>query len=195
MPGIRKNPGHFSRLDQTGVAHSLRRHRKGWVSARPRNSATSASSHCFRPSKLGYTLSPAPGGPQMRIHQKTFRSPSDVLSVFHAHPGAFCAVVPRFAFVANTSDNTVSIYTVIASSGLLRDNGYVLVGTKPVAVTVTPNGQFLYVANSGSSNVSAFSVNLDQRRSDARSRFSIYLENRTLRPGRRSRRKIPLRSQ
>src|SRR5271163_361173 len=73
---------------------------------------------------------------------------------------AFGAAVPRFAFVANTSDNTVSIFTVNASSGLLRDNGYVLVGTKPVAVTVTPNGEFLYVANSGSSNVSAFSVNL-----------------------------------
>ena len=73
---------------------------------------------------------------------------------------AFGAAVPRFAFVVNTKDSTVSTYTVNATSGLLRDNGYVVVGKKPAGATVTPNGAFLYVANSGSNNVSAFSVNL-----------------------------------
>ena len=33
--------------------------------------------------------------------------------------------VPRFAYVANSNDNTVSIYTVNASTGRLRANGYV----------------------------------------------------------------------
>lgn len=96
----------------------------------------------------------------MRINQTTSAAFRSCTLFFALSLCAFGAVVPRFAFVANTTDNTVSIYTVNATSGLLRDNGYVLVGTKPVAVTVTPNGQFLYVANSGSSNVSAFSVNL-----------------------------------
>jgi 6-phosphogluconolactonase (cycloisomerase 2 family) len=71
-------------------------------------------------------------------------------------PSAFGFTTPRFAFVANEKDSTVSIYTVNATSGLLRSHGYVLVGTKPVAETVTPNGKFLYLANSSSSNVSAF---------------------------------------
>src|SRR5216684_8412808 len=75
-------------------------------------------------------------------------------------PSLFGAAVPRFAFVANAKDNTVSIYTVNATSGLLRDDGYVLVGKTPAGAAVTPNGKFLYVVNSGSSNVSAFSVNL-----------------------------------
>src|SRR5580658_3749321 len=74
-------------------------------------------------------------------------------------PLAFGKTTPRFAFVTNASDNTVSIYTVNATSGLLRDDGYALVGTKPEGATVTPNGSFLYVANSTSGNVSAFSVN------------------------------------
>ena len=36
--------------------------------------------------------------------------------------------VPRFAYVPNFKDNTVSIYSVNASTGQLRDNGYVLAG-------------------------------------------------------------------
>jgi 6-phosphogluconolactonase len=42
----------------------------------------------------------------------------------------------------------------------LRDDGYVVVGSKPSGVAVTPNGAFLYVADSGAAKVSAFSVNL-----------------------------------
>jgi 6-phosphogluconolactonase (cycloisomerase 2 family) len=80
-----------------------------------------------------------------------------VLSLLAA--STFGAVVPRFAFVANTTDGTVSVYTVNASTGQLRDDSYVVVGKKPASAIVTPNGSFLYVANSGSSNVSAFSVN------------------------------------
>lgn len=74
-------------------------------------------------------------------------------------PSALGKTVPTFAFVANASDNTVSIYTVNSTTGLLRDAGYALAGTKPVGAVLTPNGAFLYVANSGSKNVSAFSVN------------------------------------
>jgi hypothetical protein len=39
--------------------------------------------------------------------------------------------VPRFAYVPNVADNTVSIFTVDASTGQLRDNGYVLAGHGP----------------------------------------------------------------
>jgi 6-phosphogluconolactonase (cycloisomerase 2 family) len=65
--------------------------------------------------------------------------------------------VPRFAYVPNLRDNTVSIYTVNASTGQLRDNGYVLAGRGPGALTL--GGSFLYVSNFYSNNVSAYRIN------------------------------------
>jgi len=71
--------------------------------------------------------------------------------------------VPRFAYVANFSDNTVSIYTVNAATGQLRHNGYVAAGTNPSSVTVDPSGKFAYVTNSfngtGGNSVPAYSIN------------------------------------
>lgn len=96
----------------------------------------------------------------MRIIRPIARVLVVMAAVFLFCHCAASAVFPRFAFVANTSDDTVSIYTVDGTSGFLRDNGYVVVGKKPAGVTVTPSGAFLYVANSGGGNVSAFSVNL-----------------------------------
>jgi DNA-binding beta-propeller fold protein YncE len=66
------------------------------------------------------------------------------------------AGVPRFAYVANSKDNTVSIYTVDAATGLQLHNSYVLSGTAPLGVVVATSGKFMYVVNSGSNNVSAF---------------------------------------
>ena len=63
--------------------------------------------------------------------------------------------VPRFAYVANGSDNTVSIYTVNAATGQLRHNGYVATEASPHSVSVDPSGKFAYVANWGSNTVSA----------------------------------------
>ena len=66
--------------------------------------------------------------------------------------------VPRFAYVANQGDNTVSQYTVNASTGQLRHNGYVATGSSPISVSVDPTAKFAYVANQGSGDVPA--VNL-----------------------------------
>ena len=57
------------------------------------------------------------------------------------------AIVPRFAYVANISEQTVSIYTVNATTGQLRHNGDAATGTNPVSVKVDPFGKFAYVAN------------------------------------------------
>ena len=65
--------------------------------------------------------------------------------------------VPRFAYVPNIKDNTVSIYTVNASTGQLRDNGYVRAGRGPGEATLA--GSFLYVSNFTSNDISAYSVN------------------------------------
>ncbi len=70
---------------------------------------------------------------------------------------------PRFAYVTNLNDASVSIYTVNATSGQLRYTGYIGAGTKPISVAVDPLGKFVYVANNGDSispsNVSAYTIN------------------------------------
>ena len=66
--------------------------------------------------------------------------------------------VPRFAYVANEGDHTVSVYTVDAATGQLRHRGYARAGAAPHAVAVDPAGKFVYVANNASNDVSAYSV-------------------------------------
>lgn len=68
---------------------------------------------------------------------------------------------PRYAYVANNSDGTVSGYIVDALTGQLRPNGYVYVGqgTAPSSVAVDPSGKFAYVANSQTNTVSAYTIN------------------------------------
>ena len=67
-------------------------------------------------------------------------------------------IVPKFAYVANSNSNTVSMYTVDSSTGNLRHNGYVAAGTNPQSVTVDSSGQFAYVANFQSDDVSAYTI-------------------------------------
>jgi len=66
--------------------------------------------------------------------------------------------VARFAYVANSNDGTVSIFTVDATTGQLRPRGYALAGTGASAVAVAPAGKFAYVTNPGSNNVSIYTV-------------------------------------
>jgi 6-phosphogluconolactonase (cycloisomerase 2 family) len=68
------------------------------------------------------------------------------------------AIVPRFAYVANAGDGTVSMYAVSTVSGQLRHNGYVLAGGGPQSVAVDPAGRFAYVANMTSGDVSAYAI-------------------------------------
>ncbi len=65
----------------------------------------------------------------------------------------------RFAFATNSGENTVSMYTVEATTGQLRANGYVTAGTGPRSITVDPSGRFAYVANITSGNISAYTIN------------------------------------
>jgi DNA-binding beta-propeller fold protein YncE len=69
---------------------------------------------------------------------------------------------PRFAYVANEFDDTVSMYIVDTTTGQLRHNGDVAAGNGPVSVTVDPFGRFAYVANTGNlespSNISGYTI-------------------------------------
>jgi len=72
---------------------------------------------------------------------------------------ASLGTVPRFAYVANSASNTVSIYRVDASTGQWHPNGYAVTGDRPSAVTVDPSGQFAYVTNVYGNSISAYAVN------------------------------------
>lgn len=77
------------------------------------------------------------------------------------------AVAPdgRFLYVANSGSNNVTAYS-IGATGLLtlvpptasNPNPVSTDGTTPRGIAVARGGRFLYVANSGSNNVTAFSI-------------------------------------
>ena len=77
----------------------------------------------------------------------------------------------KFAYVANSASNDVSAYTVNAVTGALTQipcgsgagcniNNNILAGTRPLSVTIDPSGKVVYVANSGSGDVSAYRINV-----------------------------------
>ena len=71
----------------------------------------------------------------------------------------------RFLYVANSADNTVSVFQ-IEPSGLLKlvpptgalRNPVAVGGNAPSALALSSTGQFLYVANRASNNVTVFQV-------------------------------------
>jgi YVTN family beta-propeller protein len=75
----------------------------------------------------------------------------------------------KFAYVATASDTpgsagNVSMYTINATAGGLTFIGTIAAGTiaagpDPISMAVDPTGTFAYVANSGSSDVSMYSIN------------------------------------
>jgi 6-phosphogluconolactonase (cycloisomerase 2 family) len=89
------------------------------------------------------------------------------VSVVNATPGGGTSAAadfvitipsPRFGYALN-KDNTLSIFTVNADTGHLRANGYVVTGSNPQSVAVDPLQKFAYVANAGSRNISAYTIN------------------------------------
>ncbi len=76
----------------------------------------------------------------------------------------------KLAFIANNADGTITIRVRDTSTGILTKAPLppnvlnpppdVLAGTNPIAMAMTPSGNFVYVLNQGSSDISAFSVDL-----------------------------------
>jgi len=66
---------------------------------------------------------------------------------------------PRFVYVANNQDGTVS--TFLVDQAMLRARGYVSLGenSSPISLTLTPSQKFLYVGNNSSLGIAAFAVN------------------------------------
>jgi 6-phosphogluconolactonase len=74
---------------------------------------------------------------------------------------AFANPTPKFAYVTNSGDNTVSAYSINSSTGALRavTGSPFAAGNTPVSVAVDLPGRFVYVANLGDNTVSAYSIN------------------------------------
>lgn len=67
----------------------------------------------------------------------------------------------QFAYVANSGSNTVSAYTIDATSGALTPAAGAPFGTgiSPHGVAVDPTGKFAYVTNASDNTVSAYTIN------------------------------------
>ena len=70
----------------------------------------------------------------------------------------------QFVYVANRGDGTVSAFSINSGSGTLNAVGSPTptgsgLNSNPYSITVSPNGQFAYVANFGDGTVSTFSIN------------------------------------
>ncbi|MET0536173.1 MAG: beta-propeller fold lactonase family protein [Steroidobacter sp.] len=66
--------------------------------------------------------------------------------------------VPRYSYSLNTADNTVSIHSLDATTGLLRPRGHVRAGGGPMHSTRDPSERFFYVANRSPASVSAYTI-------------------------------------
>ncbi|MBV9607970.1 MAG: choice-of-anchor D domain-containing protein, partial [Acidobacteria bacterium] len=65
---------------------------------------------------------------------------------------------PRFAYVANQTDNTVSIYTVDGNTGKLHNVSYAVVGKSPTSLAVAPSGNFVYVLDTASNFLEGYAI-------------------------------------
>jgi 6-phosphogluconolactonase len=61
-------------------------------------------------------------------------------------------------YALDTANNQVQNYTLNVSTGVPTFGSSIATGTQPVALLQVLNGKFLYVANQGSNNVSAYSI-------------------------------------
>jgi DNA-binding beta-propeller fold protein YncE len=67
-----------------------------------------------------------------------------------------------YLYVANAGDNTVSQFTIDATTGALSSGSPVPTGIFPVSVTVDPSGKYVYVANTGSAAPPAVAGTISQ---------------------------------
>ena len=66
--------------------------------------------------------------------------------------------VPRYAYVANTWDHTISGFT-IDEKGMLQPNGGVYTNVKLIPMIIAhPNGKFIYTASRTVDNIPAFQI-------------------------------------
>jgi YVTN family beta-propeller protein len=70
----------------------------------------------------------------------------------------------KFAYVANSSSNNVSMYTINATTGALTSVGRIAAELSPTSIAIDPSGKFAYLANDDvlefmAGNVSVYAIN------------------------------------
>lgn len=102
-------------------------------------------------------LNPAPGG-------GTSNTLTFTIATGAVYPNSV-AVDPtgKFAYVANSGTNNVSMYTINGTTGALTLIGRIDAGIGPASVAVDPSGKFIYVANESNfdslvGNVSMYTI-------------------------------------
>ncbi len=141
-----------------------------WVySIGPSGALTFVSSAVLGASPIGLTLSAS--GAFLYVPVQTFSA----IYVFSVNSGALTQVgAPltvnggvgqlgidpgeHFLYVPNPSFNTVTVLKIQSDGSLVAGPGLFAAGTTPVAGATNATGAFLYVANSGSTNLSQFQV-------------------------------------
>jgi 6-phosphogluconolactonase len=91
---------------------------------------------------------------QLIVNDGTANSASDSVTITSN------LLAPRFAYVANRNDTTISIYLVDVGTGQLRHHGYVAdvaAQIGPESLALDPSNRFLYVANADGS-VTGFTI-------------------------------------
>ncbi|MCK7466825.1 MAG: lactonase family protein [Desulfosudis oleivorans] len=68
------------------------------------------------------------------------------------------ALSGKFAYVANRSSNTISVYAIDQTTGALTAGTAVATGTNPDSVTIDPSGRFAYAANYNSNTISVYTI-------------------------------------
>ncbi|HTC95773.1 MAG TPA: beta-propeller fold lactonase family protein [Terriglobales bacterium] len=71
------------------------------------------------------------------------------------------SVTPQYVYATNMSDNNVSAFSMNPATGALTGGitgSPFGTGTAPASISVDPTGSFAFVANSGSNNVSAYTI-------------------------------------
>ena len=76
------------------------------------------------------------------------------------NPSAIAATPSGSAlFVANSSSNSISSYSINADGTVSAVSGTTATGTTPVALAVDPGGKYLFAADQTSSDISVFAIN------------------------------------
>src|SRR5579884_1679133 len=68
------------------------------------------------------------------------------------------ALIPRFAYVANSDSNDITMYTVDAATGALTRIGSIAAAGEPYSVTTDPFGRFAYAGNFDANTVSMYQI-------------------------------------
>ena len=64
----------------------------------------------------------------------------------------------KFAYVVSRLDNTVSMFTINATSGTLSLPATPATGSEPFRIAIDPSGHFAYVANENGASVSIYAL-------------------------------------